>query len=357
MRIYTKYIIQNLVPLFILTLCVSVLLVWILQIFKFLHLINKGIRIYDFIQITLLALPLLIFILMPIVTSLSCLFFYNKLIVDRQLIILQTSGLSNFQIAKPAILVSIFITLFAYYISADLLPKSYRELKSKLENIKNHYVSNIIEEKTFVQLSKNLTIYVNKKLSNNKVLGVILFDNYSSKRQSILFAEYGELLIENNKFVIYLSNGARQAYDHNNQITNLTFDSIVVKELLSQNIKNDIVSMNINEYYINELLFPNNSINHNQKLKLISQAHQRLTWPAYNFILIFIGLAIFLHRNTFTRDRKLIHYAPVIVITIVLVYSHFAINNMSSKHLYYSYLYYLNIILCIAGGAIMYNKK
>ena len=203
-------------------------LVWITQTLKLINLIDKGIELKVFLKLIIFLIPSLLFMILPIITVLTIIFVYNRLQDERQLIILRSSGLSNFDLARPALLVTIFVTFFAYYLSAHLMPLSYNNLKQGLLNFKESYVSKIIEAKTFNQISKHSNIYVEKKNPDDSLEGVVLFDNKIPENRTIFFAQKGEILSsEQQTTEIVLTDGLRHSYDQRGHLTKLYFDSLI----------------------------------------------------------------------------------------------------------------------------------
>ena len=125
MNTYKKYIFKTILPTFLVLSTVLTSLVWITQTLRLVHLIDKGIAFKSFIKIVMLIIPSLLFMILPVITVISVIVVYNRLHEERQLIIFQSAGLSNFSLSKPALYVTILITIFAFYTSAYLMPSSY----------------------------------------------------------------------------------------------------------------------------------------------------------------------------------------------------------------------------------------
>lgn len=358
MLIYQRYIIRNLLfPLFLLAIILTGM-VWITQVFKLLPLIDKGLSLSNFIFLIVLVLPFLLFIILPFVTIIAIIYTYNKLGEERQLIILKNSGLSNFKVAAPALIVAGLVTLISYYISAQLLPLSYTKLKSDLNNIKENYASSFILEKTFNQLSKHIIFYVNKKLPGGVLQGIIVFDNRDNLNHTILFAKSGDLTIYGKDFDLNLYQGSRQAYDSNQNLTKLYFDnlSIEVNGSTSDQSNQNLYNRDNNEYYINELLSVGDQVPQDRKTKLIVEGHQRLIWPFYSFILSFLGLAVFL-RQPYNKKSHAREVALTSFAILTVTFFHFTILNFSAKNLNFIYGCYINLIVAMLFSIFLYRPR
>ena len=74
MKIYTKYIIKNLAFIFCIILFTLSFILWLSQVLKLIYVIEKGIGIFSFLNISTLLLPAIINSMMPIISFLSLLY-------------------------------------------------------------------------------------------------------------------------------------------------------------------------------------------------------------------------------------------------------------------------------------------
>ncbi len=354
MLIYKKYIIKAIFYPFIALSFVLTSLVWITQILKLLHLLDRGINSADFLKLVILILPSLFFMISPLISVLAVIYVYNKLQEDRQLIILRTSGLSNFAIAKPALIIATYITLISYYVSLYLTPLSYSKLKYELNHFRESYVSNIIIEKTFNQISKYITIYVDKKNTNGSLEGIVLFDNKVPKNHSVLFAKTGKVIMHGDVPLFQLQQGFRQSFDDNNNIVKLHFDNLLIEVQNNEFDKDDRNKTSL-ELYVHEMLWPDDNLSHEKKIRLMIDGHQRLIWPLFNYCLVFLALSMFLNKTASRKSNiKQIIYSffPLLIMT----YFHFTLQKIAYQEPSYIFVCYLNIFLCIVFSIWKTNK-
>lgn len=342
---YKYYIIKSIIPAFLVIVLSITTLVWITQILKLLYLIDKGVKIGHFFNLIILVVPYLLFTVLPFATIISIIYIYSYLSEGRQLMILQNLGLSNIQLATPALLVAFLVTLFSYYISSILLPVSYTKLKEDLYFMRNNYATNIVSEKTFTQVSKGITVYFDEKMQDGRLKGLVLFDNRRTNSPKILFADTGIFTINGSQPMLRLLHGVRQEYDANDNITNLSFNSLTVK-LADHNVERltqDEGTKEINEYYIHELLSPSKQLSKQRRMKLIAEGHQRIIWPMYNLALSALAISIFLYHpyNKKSNSKQIFSTAAAVS---VITYLHFALQNLASKDLSFIFACYANVI-------------
>lgn len=332
-------------------------IVWLTQISKLLYLIDRGIGLSHFAGLIILVIPSLLFVILPFITVFAVIYTYNRLGEERQLIILKSSGLNNFRLAKPALIVAGLVTVLSYYLSLELMPFAYRKLKADLNFIKNNYASNMIREKTFNQLSKFITLYVDKKLADGSLEGLVLFDNRSGEA-AILFAKSGKFGIYDNIPVFDLKEGSRQAYDNNHNLTKLYFSSLRV-ELSSDKqakLEQDSYNRDINEYYIKELLNPSNKLLLTRQNQLMVEGHQRLIWPLYNLVLTFLALAVFLQQPYNKKSHARQIFLTVLAV-IFVTYWHFTFQNIATKNINFILVCYSNLIISLIFSLWLYSRR
>ncbi|MBN2751911.1 MAG: LptF/LptG family permease, partial [Rhodospirillaceae bacterium] len=115
MRGITRYVLKQLViGMLLVTVGMSILL-WLSQSLRFIDLIvNKGLSAGLFLKLTSLLLPGFLMVVLPIAVFTVTLFVYNKLNADRELVVMRASGMSQWDLSKPALILAAAITILSY---------------------------------------------------------------------------------------------------------------------------------------------------------------------------------------------------------------------------------------------------
>ena len=87
--------------------------------------------------------------LQPTSVFVGVLFVYWKMTNDRELVALQTAGVSPLAIARPALLVAFGATIVGYTLTLYLLPASYRAFASFEERIHSDFGEILLPEGVF----------------------------------------------------------------------------------------------------------------------------------------------------------------------------------------------------------------
>jgi lipopolysaccharide export system permease protein len=316
------------------------------QVIKLSFVIEFGYGMWSFLLVTLATLPTIVVTILPITVALAFFSQYSFLYFDRELTALSASGLSNYNIASPAIKLALFVTLICYIFfflfGSCILPF----LKNKLSNFRNHYISNVILENSFNKISKNITLYIDNQNKRNEMEGVILFDQRNEKEPSIIFANKGNLIIENELPTFILYNGMRQIIDKRGNMSQMSFDQFSMS--LPQGVtERTLKSMDLQEYTFMQLLESNPELPEKRQRQIHNEKHQRILWPAYIMAYSLITLGVFF-RMPHKRPVEKKYIINLVAILVLITYMHFALFNMAIKHYIYLALCYLNLL----GGMI-----
>ncbi|MDG1437273.1 MAG: LptF/LptG family permease [Rickettsiaceae bacterium] len=345
MLIYKKYILKSIIPTLVTFTMLLTSLVWITQILRMVHLIDKGIDLQSFFALIIFFIPHLLFMILPIISVIAVIYVYSRLREERQLVILKSSGLSNYDLAKPGLVMASYITMFAYLLSAYLVPFSYSRMKEGLDNFNGGYTSNIIHARTFNQISKFFNIYVDNKNLDGSFDGVILFDNQTPHNRTIIFSKTGKIILSDpSKTEFIFQDGVRHSYDQAGNITKLYFDQLSV--LVTNEVNNNIRNKTSVELYIDEMLWPDDKLSIDKQRRLVTDGHLRIIWPVFNFAFVFLSLSIFLNQP-YNRKAHIKQFIVTFAPLLLTTYFHFSLQKIAYTDANYIFLCYANVLGCI----------
>lgn len=345
MNTYTRYLIRLLLgPTLFVTLSLTGI-IWLAQSLRFIDLIvNKGLSIATFLYFTLLMMPSLLGLILPLSLFIAVLYSYNKLLVESELVVLENVGLSKMQLARPALIVAAGITLLGYLISLWLQPASYREFKDMQSFIRNNYASLLLQEEVFNTPIDGLTVYIRQKLQNGTLKGIFVHDGRDPEHRVTLMAEEGKLVQTPAGPRFILSQGNQQAVDPDRgQLSLLHFDrysldlSIYAKAATSR-------WREPKERYLHELFFPQDDTPEHLLSKLHAEGHQRLTWPLYSMGLTLLALAALLS-GQFNRRGQFKRIGVGTAIAIIVVGLGISATSIATGNSFAAALMYINVLL------------
>lgn len=348
LKSYNRYMVKSLLgPFFFVVLCLTGVL-WLAQSLRFIDLIvNRGLPVSTFLYLTLLITPSLLAVILPVALFVGVLFTYNRLIMESELVVLESSGLSKFRLASPALVVGVCTVLFGYVLMLFLMPASYRSFKDLQNFIRNNYVSILLQEEVFNTPMEGLTVFIQERDAEGVLRGIFVHDNRDLQHPLTMIAQEGRLVKTAAGPRFMLLNGNRQEIDHEKgQLSLLHFESYALD--ISLYTKDDSArAREMEERYLHELWNPTDTQHESQRQRFRVEAHQRLTWPLYALALSLIGL-YGLSSGQFNRRGLWRRILGSAVTGAVFLGVGFLIRNLANQYPAAVLGMYANVLLGIA---------
>ena len=130
MHSITRYIFNQLFAAALFITLGLTLAIWLSQSLRWIsYIVNQGLPTSTFFYFVGLLLPSFLGIILPIAAFCAVLFVYYKLVLDSEMMVMRAAGLSQLQLARPALILTGLVTLAVYSITLYFLPASYRAFK------------------------------------------------------------------------------------------------------------------------------------------------------------------------------------------------------------------------------------
>lgn len=223
MKILNRYFLRQLVAIFVMLLLVLTGLAWMMQIMSMMKFLLKyGVELDSFLGLTSLMIPFIASIVIPFVCFIAVIFVYNKLISDNEVTVMAASGLSPYQIAKPALKLGAVLTVLNMLLTVWIVPQSQSMFYDMQWNMKYGMAHMKLQESAFTEISEGLVVYV-EQVSDHDLNQIMLSDTRSKNSSNTIFAETGKLVTTVRGLSLVMKNGALQ-FSGNQTVTG-TFDT------------------------------------------------------------------------------------------------------------------------------------
>jgi lipopolysaccharide export system permease protein len=297
-----NYIAKQLVTAVMIVVVSLTCIIWLSQSLRFIDMIvNRGLPLATFVYLTMLLLPTWLSIVLPIAGFAGVIFIYNRMAGDREIVVLEASGLSPLRLARPALLVSVLITLLCYVMTLYLIPLSYRAFKELQFQIRHNYTDVLLREGVFNTIADDITVYVRARRETGELSGIIVHDNRDPRQEVTLIAERGALVVTEAGPRVFMQNGNRQSRDKSTGRTSLLYFDRYTVDLGGSKSAAQRVWRDQNELFLFELLNPTEQETLPRNFnEYIAEGHSRLTAPLLGLALPLLGLAVLL-RGEFSR--------------------------------------------------------
>jgi lipopolysaccharide export system permease protein len=260
--------------------------------------------------------------------------------MDSELLVLSSAGLSRFQLAKPALYVAAIIALIAYSISLYLLPVSYREFKDMQVYLRDNYASLLLQEEVFNSPVDGLTVFLRERDADGTMHGIIVHDSRDETKPPItMMAEEGRLeqTPQGPRFMLY--HGNRQEVT-NGKLSFLNFDQYTLDISFYAAGGKDRIRQP-EEMFLSELLFPD--ARGEEGARLIAEGHNRLTWPLFPIALTLLALAALL-TGEFNRRGQWQRVTLTVLLAGFTLSASVGLLNLSVRHPWMIALMYGNVL-------------
>jgi len=355
--IYQKYLLKQNLQYFLLISTILICLVWFSKAVSFLNLITEnGISLKQFLQLFIFISPWILSYILPFSLLIANILAINNLQQNSEITVLKSCSVSNFNLAKPIILLGLLVSLASYSIAFYFMPYANRQLKFFRNNLQENY-SNIALHSSVFENIKNTTIYAQKREQDN-LFGLFIYDQSNDDYSVTITAQTAKLNATNNSLKLILNNGTLQKYDYNNEKTEiLYFQQYSFNLNENENEKESSIVLKPNERYFHELLYPEPNLSSDYLSKLDVEIHQRLIFPITSFVFSLLA-GIFLLRNYSIRNKNIKNTAYFLSYSLGFFISNIAFKSISQNNSNYTFLNYLSCLMfIIVPFFILYNAK
>lgn len=298
---------------------------WMMQIMSMMKfLISYGIDFSSFVYMTSLMIPFIISIIVPFVIFIAVIFIYNKMITENEVTVMASSGLSPWQIAKPAIRLSVWLTIAHLILNIWFVPLTQSMFYSTQWNLRYGLAHLKLQESAFTKLADGLVVYVDN-VSGQDLNQVMLSDMREENNQLLIFAKRGKLVSSVRGLSIITNNGSLQMLGKNGFTTG-TFDSLDMDLNLAE--KDSDMSFRVRRiptWTLLETVFSQDNERRHQ-LTLV-EICTRLINPFMNIILVLVCTLILL-KSSLLRRRASFAPAMAVLGMAAVMASYMSLSNM-----------------------------
>lgn len=223
---FDRYMLSQLLILFGFFSLILVSVYWVNRaIGLFDQLIGDGQSARVFLEFTILTLPNVILIVLPISAFVAAVYVTNRLSEESEMVVLQTSGASPTRIARPVAYFGVFVALLVSILAHVLVPASRTELALKSSEIAQDITSKFLTEGQFLHPAQDVTVYVRRITDLGELQELFLEDargseaviTYTSERALLVKADSGPRLV--------MFNGMAQTRSlSNGSLSTITFE-------------------------------------------------------------------------------------------------------------------------------------
>lgn len=358
MRGVTLYIMRQIAwPLVFATLTLTGV-IWLTQALRFIdRIVNNNLAFLDFLYLTMLVLPSIIAIILPIAAFCATLYAFHRMAGDSEMVVLSSTGFSRLALARPAIYISIAIIAIMYAITLYLMPLGSRTLRATQYEFRNDLAGMALLEGVFNTPTDKLTVYIRERDASGDMLGVLVHDVRDGTQPITMMAEKATLLRTPQGPRLYMVNGNRQQIDPERKSLSLLYFDNYSLDLNAYSKQEGQGWREPSERYLHELFWPNmrDADDVNNYNKLIVEGHRRLVAPLYAPALILIAIAGVIG-GEFSRRGQGQRLIAAGAVAIALQILSLGVSHVATKSIILIPLLYITPIIFMAAAVFMLRE-
>lgn len=274
-------------------------LVWLTQSLRFIELVlDRGLSLAVFFELTSLLLPSFFAVILPITTFIVMLFVHLRLAGDRELAVMRAAGLSNWQIARPALALGLLVVAVMALLNFWLVPLSHAAFRQWQFEIRNQLVGVLLQEGVFSTVGSDLTVYARKRETDGTLRGILVHDQREAGGAVTILAQAGRIGQGPEGPRVTLYDGVRQQMEKGAagappRLTVLSFSENSV-DLARVARSEETRSRDSRERSVAELLNPDpaEGLRPRDVRRFRAEAHQRMASPLIALSFALVGLAV-----------------------------------------------------------------
>lgn len=334
-------------------------IIWLSQSLRFVEMIvNRGLSAGTFLYLTALLLPNFIAIIIPIALFTVVVFTYSKMINDRELTVMRASGLSQFALAKPAIILALLVMMGGYALNLYVVPQTYKAFREMQWDIRFSFSHILLQEGAFNNVSNKITVYVRERTPDGQLHGILVQDGRKPESPFTIMAERGALAKSPNGARVIMENGNRQTMDKKtNRLSILYFDKYIF-DLGVKSKNTEVRFREARERTLDDLfhLDRDKLMNPADVGKFTVEAHKRLASPITVLGFSLVGLACLIS-GSFSRRMQSRRIVLAVGIIVGLQGFSLILENLCAKNLSLIPLMYLTALLPVVAGFVFMMRS
>jgi lipopolysaccharide export system permease protein len=201
---FDRYLLSHLLMVFGFFALVLVAVYWVNRaVGLFDRLIGDGQSALVFLEMTLLTLPNVIRLVLPVAAFAAAAFVTNRLSTESELVVMQSTGFSPWRLARPVLVFGLIVAAMLAVLAHVLVPASRTALIERQAAIAENVTARFLRDGVFQFPADGVTFYIREITETGELRDIFLSDarsgasrtSYTARRALLARAETGPKLV------------------------------------------------------------------------------------------------------------------------------------------------------------------
>jgi lipopolysaccharide export system permease protein len=293
MRLIDRYLLKQLLgPTVLATLALTGVALLSQSLSALDLMVNQRQSAMVFLQVTLLAMPQLVNMVLPIALFVAALVALNRLHTEQEIVVCFAGGMSRWRVISPAMRLAGTIAVVAMISNLYVQPAALRAMRDELFKVRTDLASTLVREGEFTEPAPGLTVYAQSIDPNGDFRNLFIHQVKSDGGTTTYMADRGHIAKRLGRPVLILRAGSMQEVTKADVLNFLTFDEYAF-DLAPLANSDEMVHYKPSDRYPHELFFPDLTQTWEQRNKksLLAEGHARIATPLYNIAFMAMALS------------------------------------------------------------------
>ncbi len=257
-------------------------------------IVERGQSVWVMVRLTLLAVPQLLAVILPIGLFVGALIALTRLQREQELTAAFASGMKRWSVIAPMAWLATIVAVIALMTTAIVQPWAQQAARDQAFEIRTDLAALLVEEGRFVQGPDGLTVYVQQIEQSGLLKNIFVYLEDGDKVTTWDAAEARFERVDGEPFLT-LTNGSGQEFSSNGVLNQFSFGRYPFP-LAAFTDTDDTVSYKPADLYLPTLFNPTarQIADSGSRGELLAEAHSRLSSPLYAFVAMAMALAAIL---------------------------------------------------------------
>ena len=281
-------------------------------------IVERGQSVWIMVKLTLLALPQLLAVILPIGLFVGALIALTRLQREQELTASFAGGMTRWQVISPAARIAVLVALVTLLVNVFLLPWAQQEARRQAFDIRTDLAALLVEEGQFVQGPDGLTVYVQQIEQNGLLKNLFVYLDDKDKVTTWNAAEARFSRDAAGTPVLTMIDGSAQRYSSGGVLETLSFGRYDFSLAPFVGVT-DTLRFKPTDLYLRQLLNPTAKIVEvaGTRGELLAEAHSRLSSPLYALVAMALALSAILG-GSFSRTGYTLRIAKAAGLFLLL---------------------------------------
>jgi lipopolysaccharide export system permease protein len=292
MRLIDRYLMRQLTgPVVLATLALTSVALLSQSLAGLDLIVNQRQSALVFLKVTLLYMPQLINLILPIAVFVAALVALNRLHTEQEIVVCFAGGMSRWRVISPAMRLAATVAFLALLMNIFVQPASFRTLRQELFEVRTDLAATLVREGEFTEPTPGLTVYAQSVDGQGNLRNLFIHQVKPDGSTSTYTAEKGRVGRAQGRPVLFMENGSNQELSSRSVLNYLTFGYYTFDlEPLARS--DELIHYKPSDRWLHELFFPDlqQDWERRNRLELLAEGHARIASPLYN--IAFMALAL-----------------------------------------------------------------